>query len=505
MDPIRLDFCVETYPHFQLKSVSQIVEEFQLDDKSLVDVWRGEWKTISINIPITVEKGQLTLLRLRPSMREPLMDCPGIEKELELQSKRPLGTKRAAELVVSPVKKAQRVGLTSTAAGKAHEKSVTPLRSPSPIPQNSSPIHPIESRKIIPLPSHRPSKTTSASHKSKSTSSASTTKATVRTWPIDFYICEIVHGLLTIRTKIDSDPSQTWKDLFPKVFGAKLVKSTFHKYRPMFDQAPDWLKSHLDNKGKVEEAKWPAFQKALRAIGSGCLSEGDLTDSDSSSQEDRNLEEAMAKARRRPVNTSTESDSSKQDSDVITNRHIEEFDQLAKYPSYNVEDPQVDKMVADTNNSIAAAEEAIRDDILSNDDSSVALCCFCDEPLPPVPSDELVDMLEALEDETWPDPSPSNPGHRDADSWRVYYEYCERHNFEVDDLPRAVQECWPRNIDLALLHERILMLRQPLLAVMADIQQHHFFLDAKSLYDSMPSNACGVKGEYAAFTGARSG
>jgi hypothetical protein len=132
-------------------------------------------------------------------------------------------------------------------------------------------------------------------------------------------------------------------------------------------------------------------------------------------------------------------------------------------------------MVVATNNSIAAAELALHDNSFSNDHGGAALCCFCDEPLPSVPSDELVDMRKVLEDETWADLSPSNPGRRDAERWRVYYEYCERHHFEAEDLPRAIEECWPRKIDFALLHERILMFRQPL------------------------------KGEYAAFKGTRTG
>ena len=54
---------------------------------------------------LTVEKGQQVLLKIRPSLRKALDDCPaGIQEELEMQPKyRLVGMKRPAEELISPV------------------------------------------------------------------------------------------------------------------------------------------------------------------------------------------------------------------------------------------------------------------------------------------------------------------------------------------------------------------------------------------------------------------
>jgi hypothetical protein len=79
-----------------------------------------------------VEKGLRVLLRLCPSLRDSLMDCPGIERELEMQPKWPTGTKRAAEMVVSPVKKVIHTDTVSSVQHlpKMSESTVVPVRHP---------------------------------------------------------------------------------------------------------------------------------------------------------------------------------------------------------------------------------------------------------------------------------------------------------------------------------------------------------------------------------------
>jgi hypothetical protein len=83
------------------------------------------------------------------------------------------------------------------------------------------------------------------------------------------------------------------------------------------------------------------------------------------------------------------------------------FERLAKYPTYNVDDPKLDSKIAATYKSIAATNLPPANSGLDNPSSNSVLCAFCDEPLLGEPSDELVDLQEALEDETWSDPSRS--------------------------------------------------------------------------------------------------
>jgi hypothetical protein len=70
-----------------------------------------EWKIVTIKSVIVVEKDQQVLLRIRPSLRHTLEDCPGLDHELSLQPKRRSGqTKCIAEhVLVSPLKKSPRL------------------------------------------------------------------------------------------------------------------------------------------------------------------------------------------------------------------------------------------------------------------------------------------------------------------------------------------------------------------------------------------------------------
>jgi hypothetical protein len=94
------------------------------------------------------------------------------------------------------------------------------------------------------------------------------------------------------------------------------------------------------------------------------------------------------------------------------------LEQNRLWPIYNVDDPKLDSA---TYKSIAATNLTLANSSLDNPS---VLCAFCDEPLPGEPSNELVDLREALEDETWPDPQPWNAGHHDAESLQVTFEYC---------------------------------------------------------------------------------
>jgi hypothetical protein len=68
------------------------------------------------------------------------------------------------------------------------------------------------------------------------------------------------------------------------------------------------------------------------------------------------------------------------------------------------------------------------------------LCNYCNELLPATSSAELVAKGEKLFSISWADPLPDNPGHRRTPHIMNTLDYCQRHRFERDHLPKALLE-----------------------------------------------------------------
>ncbi|KAJ7487074.1 hypothetical protein FB451DRAFT_1168454 [Mycena latifolia] len=62
-----------------------------------VDYWNSSWKIVDMDTILTVEKGRVTLLKIRPSLLQELtlQECPGLPDQLSRQP-RVVGTKRGA-------------------------------------------------------------------------------------------------------------------------------------------------------------------------------------------------------------------------------------------------------------------------------------------------------------------------------------------------------------------------------------------------------------------------
>ncbi|KAG6847694.1 hypothetical protein H0H93_006515, partial [Arthromyces matolae] len=104
------------------------------------------------------------------------------------------------------------------------------------------------------------------------------------------------------------------------------------------------------------------------------------------------------------------------------------------------------------------------------------LCEFCDQEMPSTSSPTLIAMREALEEKSWPDSTVSdNPKHREANSFLVYADYCSRHKFEQQHLPKAKQCGWPREINFENLRERILEHHEDILHVLEKPLESEFF------------------------------
>ncbi|KAK7022325.1 hypothetical protein R3P38DRAFT_1116603 [Favolaschia claudopus] len=95
------------------------------------------------------------------------------------------------------------------------------------------------------------------------------------------------------------------------------------------------------------------------------------------------------------------------------------------------------------------------------------LCPFCDRALPLIASPFLVAMLEKLVAESQPDPRPTNSLGRKMESSK-YGAVCNRHEFENEELPKAIANKWPTTIDWDTVHVRVTDLKEPLNRILLD-------------------------------------
>jgi hypothetical protein len=226
---------------------SELVNAFSLSSASLLDTWDGEWKTITID-SVLILKRQRLMLRLRPSLRESLKDCPGIEAELEMQPKCPSGNKRAGEALVSPFqKKANTLAISDSDSDditylgpqSVHTISKPDLSAGAPFSSVSA-IHPgAQSGSKFPKPNlSAGSAKSSISHNSAHRLPAAfpmdlpLAGPTHSKWPGDFSTREIIDGFTRIRMMMDDDPKMAEKTAHPLVFhGNCYIKATVCKVK----------------------------------------------------------------------------------------------------------------------------------------------------------------------------------------------------------------------------------------------------------------------------------
>lgn len=114
--PLRLDVFIPTFPCFVMSLEKKLLQDLDISDDMYIDSWQGEWITVQVNQDIPVEKGRHILVKVHPSARKALEDCPGIEDELLQQPKYcPIaGKKCAAEPLVSPPSKTPRINVSNS-------------------------------------------------------------------------------------------------------------------------------------------------------------------------------------------------------------------------------------------------------------------------------------------------------------------------------------------------------------------------------------------------------
>ncbi|KAJ7211528.1 hypothetical protein C8J57DRAFT_947286, partial [Mycena rebaudengoi] len=109
------------------------------------------------------------------------------------------------------------------------------------------------------------------------------------------------------------------------------------------------------------------------------------------------------------------------------------------------------------------------------------LCSFCDEILPTALSAKLLELRDALESISAPDPTPVNPEHRQT-SVKNFATYCQLHRLERTIFPEAIAKKWPFSPNFNTLFNPIMKLGRPLHALCEEIENSPFFRASHTYY-----------------------
>ena len=88
----------------------------------------------------------------------------------------------------------------------------------------------------------------------------------------------------------------------------------------------------------------------------------------------------------------------------------------------------------------------------------------------------------------------------------VYIDMCQRHRFEVEQLPKAEAHGWPKKIDFDHLPERVETLRKSLEAIIDDKDRSFFWKELKkSIENDGLMKSIGLAGQMNAFQNSQPG
>ncbi|KAL5513270.1 hypothetical protein ACEPAH_3668 [Sanghuangporus vaninii] len=125
------------------------------------------------------------------------------------------------------------------------------------------------------------------------------------------------------------------------------------------------------------------------------------------------------------------------------------------------------------------------------------LCPYCDMPFPPNPTPLLIDMLKRIP--KYPDARPTNPLGLKA-PLLSYVTMCQRHQFEMQLLPKARAAGWPTCIDFTTLPGRIHALRKHMTMLLRDKRKSIFWRDLKKDIDKYGARkTMGVTNQFDSF------
>lgn len=389
---------------------------------------------------VNVEKGRSVIIKLRPSFLLGLdaSQCPGLDEFVEKQSRGRSKRRHSPDPVVSPAKRHCPSNLSPPPVEQHKSQPPLPPKPPRPDPIGDllKESQDLESNASA---TSRSSNTRSVTELSSKAKGKKPERQIHSKWPTDYYVCEVRDGLKRLKALKDHDRKSRLDVNFPVVFdNLRYSKTTFSKWNRVFDAAIDdaTLRDVVEQfikMGKVKDALWPKFAKALVDAG---------IDADKAKPLDRPKSRTL---RARPSRTTSD------ESDA------------ASSPEREDEDP-------DDNNVIDISNE--------DDDTDWPLCAYCDELLPKHPSQELIDLGIELLGISEPDPSEENQQHRNPTSYVLVQPYCERHRVELHDMSSARLHNWPLDPDFSALYDRVTTLRpelSPLLSDMDTLKANGFF------------------------------
>ncbi|KAF5315785.1 hypothetical protein D9611_004805 [Ephemerocybe angulata] len=453
-DPLELETYIETYPTVQLKSIPIFQSLPGMTDHMYLDVYEdGRWKTVDMSNVLNVDVDTRLLIRLRRDILNRLKDedCPGVADEIARQpSRRPNTHKRAAHELVSPLNKVARTMsvLNATASRQESESSLTSLE-PTGLVSHQEPqsttrlalVPETAAANRVPKPKPAPFLKDLPPKPEPTHSSVSPTSATVKlqpaphtgapVWPGSFYTCDIYDGLRRIEEMCAAGKMQS--AAFNEVFGSvTYAKSTFCNHKKEWHKTSKSLREEFIGYRHTTRGLFSNFMRARRGV------EVKLTPPP----------QKQNRQRQRARSPSLELSSSDSSESEIAELNFDELD------------------------SSSSDEE--------NNDTD--LCPFCDEPLPEGPmSVTLTSMLEDLTPRTRPDPIPGNPHHRSAPGgFTVFIAFCERHKFEREEIPKAIERGWPTKPDFTRLESRIKDQKDTLTELLEFAQDSEFFQLARS-------------------------
>jgi len=236
----------------------------------------------------------------------------------------------------------------------------------------------------------------SAHSKSRTAISKGKAKRTIKYWPADFYVSEIVNGLHQLKAMKDTNKRSNLVINFYAVFHLKYHKTTYAKYKGLMETDDEILQDIIEDfvsRGEVEDALWPVFVETIK---------------------DRVAILEAGKNSGRPGH-------GQKDADIL----------FAEAKSFSDSEP------SDSALRCYSDSDSDLDLDLDSGHPNAIRCAYCNEKLPSSPTQQLIDMGLSLEKISVLDPLPGNPNHCKISSFTKHQDYCAQHRLEVDELPLA--------------------------------------------------------------------
>lgn len=482
---MRMRQIVETYPHARLSMLQPLMAGLGLTATSLLDFYDGTWVTITADTVMQVNTEYNVLLRLRPSLREPLEDCLGLEDMVSSQLPQRT-SKRPGTTLVSPPTKIRRTQDASSASASSHARAETQtMPSSSDGSHRSSPVLEITSpRPVRSLPRGKPFPLDAHGDRASTPSIVGSQRSD---WPSQFTVDAIIKGFAEMNQM--ADKGWTEKTAFPKVFKREYKKATVTSTKKVLRQASERIRK------KYASTKWSTFAHAVKK-----------GDSDSSDDFDSFIDTAPSV--QAPV------------SSPLMRPPTASFSPKLGMHASNTSQPQL-KQVSPVVSSLELSQDG-PDGLNCSPSVSLdlseffphltgdPLCDFCDDPIPSNPSDKLRQMYAALKRKSRPQPTVNNPNHRVTRSWTVHFHYCQQHELESTLIPQAEASAWPLKPDFARLHLRVSQLWKTTLqeVLLSDLQENYFFRESAKRYEAQGSSTLAAESagsQYSAYSGQNAG